>query len=407
MHCGKAAPLKGRGLAESTVGVPGVEYHFLRHSAAKTDEYLYHQVFPYLGNKRRLLRFLADGIEATGPREGAFLDLFAGTGVVSRLAKVMGFRVIANDWEPYTEVFNLAYVVCDEAPPFEKLGGMEAAYERLNRLRGREGYISTYYCPCDDEAPDADRERMFFTQANGRRIDALRETIAEWEGAQKISRPERAALLASLVYAASYASNTSGVFKGFHRGWGGRTGTALYRIRGHLKVVPPVFFRGAAQGHQALREDANKLVGRMESVQIAYVDPPYNIHQYGPNYHLLNTVVLWDKPPLDREIRKDGRIVDKSAIRKDWRTERRSPYCCRDTAPDALSDLVEKVKARWVLLSYSADGLIPIERIKSILRAHGDLRILERPYKRYRVSPTRPSLRSHTTESLFVLRKRS
>jgi len=406
MHCGEAAPSKGRP-GEPSAGVPGVDYHLLRHSAATTDEYLYHQVFPYLGNKRRLLRLLSEGIKATGCREGAFLDLFAGTGVVSRLAKVMGFRVIANDWEPYTEVFNLAYVACDEAPPFEKLGGMQAAYERLNRLRGRRGYISTYYCPRDDEAANPDRERMFFTQANGRRIDAIRETIAEWESDGKITRVERAVLLASLVYATSYASNTSGVFKGFHRGWGGRTGTALYRIRGRLKLAAPVFCRGAAHGHQVLRQDANKLVGKMDGVQIAYIDPPYNIHQYGPNYHLLNTVVLWDKPPLDREICKEGRTVDKSAIRKDWRTERRSPYCYRATAADALSELIEKVKARWVLLSYSSDGLVPIERIESILRAHGDLGILERPYKRYRVSPTRPSARSHTTESLFVLRKRS
>ena len=143
MYCGEAAPLKERTLGESALGISGVEYHSLRHSAAKTGEYLYHQVFPYLGNKRKLLPLLAEGIRATGCREGAFLDLFAGTGVVSRLAKVMGFQVVANDWEPYTEVFNLAYIVCDEAPAFEKLGGMEAAYARFNRLRGRKGYIST------------------------------------------------------------------------------------------------------------------------------------------------------------------------------------------------------------------------------------------------------------------------
>ena len=49
-------------------------------------------------------------------------------------------------------------------------------------------------------------------------------------------------LLASLLYAVSYVSNTSGVFKGFHRGWGGRTGTALYRILSASRLCPPVFF---------------------------------------------------------------------------------------------------------------------------------------------------------------------
>ena len=47
---------------------------------------------------------------------------------------------------------------------------------------------------------------------------------------------EESLLLASLVYQASYCSNTSGVFKGFHCGWGGATKTAWYRIRSLLEL---------------------------------------------------------------------------------------------------------------------------------------------------------------------------
>ena len=47
-------------------------------------------------------------------------------------------------------------------------------------------------------------------------------------------------------------SNTSGVFKGFHRGWGGRTGTALYRILGDLRLAPPVFWDNG-QDNEAMR----------------------------------------------------------------------------------------------------------------------------------------------------------
>ena len=31
-------------------------------------------------------------------------------------------------------------------------------------------------------------------------------------------------------------------------------------------------------------------------MDIAYLDPPYNQHPYGSNYHVLNTVAVWDKP---------------------------------------------------------------------------------------------------------------
>jgi adenine-specific DNA-methyltransferase len=43
--------------SESTV------YHKRRHAARTTDEYLFHQLVPYLGNKRRLLHGNAAHLE--------------------------------------------------------------------------------------------------------------------------------------------------------------------------------------------------------------------------------------------------------------------------------------------------------------------------------------------------------
>ena len=71
-------------------------HHPKRHAARNTEEYLYNQLIPYIGNKRKLLDLIALGIERTGLSSGVFLDLFAGSGVVSRLAKVLGFAVMSN-----------------------------------------------------------------------------------------------------------------------------------------------------------------------------------------------------------------------------------------------------------------------------------------------------------------------
>ena len=49
------------------------------------------------------------------------------------------------------------------------------------------------------------------------------------------------ALLAPLLYSASFVSNTSGVFKSFHHGWGGKTQTALERIESLLWLTPSRF----------------------------------------------------------------------------------------------------------------------------------------------------------------------
>jgi len=374
--------------------------------------YLTDQLIPYIGNKRKLLPMIREAIELTGLNPVAqshsrshspshsFFDPFAGSGVVSRFAKTMGFRVIANDWEPYSETINKAYIATNQPPAFAKLGGISAAIARLNALPGEPGYIATHYCPADDESYDTVIERMFYTPHNGRRIDAIREQIERWRADKLITDEEESCLLAPLIYQASYCSNTSGVFKGFHKGWGGSTKTAWYRIRSLLTLREPVFFDN---GHEnlVLREDAAALADKI-TCDIAYLDPPYNQHQYGSNYHLLNTVALWDKPEIAVHISGNG-ARDKAAIRKDWRTLRRSPYCYRSTALEAFRDLVMRLRARYLLVSYSTDGIIGVEELLSTLAERGSLQIVRRQYKRYRVSSQRPSPRPHTVEFVVVV----
>ncbi|MEN6521445.1 MAG: DNA adenine methylase [Armatimonadota bacterium] len=361
------------------------------------DPYLRHQLIPYIGNKRKLLPMIQSAVEATGLKNGVFCDLFAGSGVVSRFAKRMGFRVISNDWEPYTEKINLAYIEANQPPAFTAFGGIGPVFQKLNALSLVRGYIATHYCPMDDENPDFRRERMFYTQENGQKIDAIREEISSWRKSGLIDRMEEAVLLAPLIYQASYCSNTSGVFKGFHHGWGGRTSTALYRIRSKLAISPPVFYDNG-QANAAMRENALEVAEKIDC-DIAYIDPPYNQHQYGSNYHLLNTVTLWDKPPVSRYILPGS----KSAIRLDWRTLRRSPYCYKSTALPAFSELVARIRARYVLVSYSTDGIIPTDELLQLLGARGSLMLLTRQYKRYRVSSQRPSPKPHTIEFVAII----
>ncbi len=370
------------------------------------DNYVYNQLIPYIGNKRKLIPLIEQAIHKTGVTRGVFFDVFAGSGVVSRLAKAFGHKVISNDWEPYSYTINHAYIKQNRAPAFRKLGGMQKAFDILNNLKPRKGYIATYYCPKHDENADPDRERMFYTQENGRRIDAIREKIEEWEENGIINENEKRALLAPLIFQAAYCSNTSGVFKAYHRGWGGSTNTALYRIRSKLAVEPPIFLNNR-QRNEVYQEDANELVSEIKC-DIAYIDPPYNQHQYGSNYHLLNTIDLWDKPEINKEILIGGRTVNKSAIRKDWRTERRSLYCYRDTAPQAFRDLIRKLKARYILISYSTDGLISFDALLDMFAEKGRLDIVTKRYKRYRVSSQRysgvdVSDRGYNTEFVMII----
>lgn len=388
-------------MVDSLAGISSVRHNPRLHSAAKTDEYLYNQLIPYIGNKRKLLPLITEAIAQTGQNDGLFVDFFAGSGVVSRLAKTLGFAVVANDWEPYAKEINTAYVGCNEPPEFAGLGGYETAFETLNGLPPIEGYITRYYCPKDDSDPDPRRERMFFTRRNGMAIDAMRERIAEWEDRGLLSSLERAFLLAPFLYAASYVSNTSGVFKAYHNGWGGQTRTALYRILSEIRLNPPVLFDNGRINTVTML-DAQELAERIEC-DIAYVDPPYNQHPYGSNYHLLNTIALWDKLQVEECILANGRMVNKSAIRTDWRTERRSAYNYRATALGAFTRLIFTIRARFILVSYSTDGIIPLDELICVLRDRGRVTSVSQQYKRYRVSSQRYSHRSHNVEHVWIV----
>ncbi len=387
-------------MTEAPVGLDPLVYTAKKHAAVRTGEYLYNQLIPYIGNKRKLLWLIADAIGQTGIRSGLFVDFFAGSGVVARLAKTLGYRVLANDWEPYAGAINQCYIQCNTMPAFADLGGPARAFALLNAAAPIEGYIAQHLCPRDDAGPDLATERLFFTHANGSKIDAMREQIGRWEQAGRLTGDERAVLLAALVYAVSYTSNTSGVFKGFHHGWGGNTGTALYRILSRIELRPPVLHDNGLDNRTA-QMDAQVLAEALraagEEIAIAYLDPPYNQHPYGSNYHVLNTVVLWDKPHLSLQIT----ARTKSAIRTDWRTARRSAYNYAG-ALAAYDRLIHTIPARIILTSYSTDGNIPLVALLQSAAGRGATRVVTRPYKRYRVSSQRMSRKPLTVEFVLI-----
>lgn len=386
------------GPAEDAAMPHSSHYDVRLHAAKHTDDYVFSQLIPYLGNKRKLLPLIAEAVALTGARSPSFADMFAGSGVVSRWAKRAGFRTVSNDWEPYCAPLGECYVALDRPPD----GGLDLI-RALNALPGDpHGYLARHYCPADDSAPRPHEERCFFTRANGARLGAMRDAIHEWDLGGALSPSLKAYLVAPLLYAASYVSNTSGVFKAYHHGWGGATGTALHRILSDVRLVEPVLWDNG-------RENAGVCMNALDlaknwddagggPLDIAYLDPPYNQHPYGSNYHLLNTLALWDKPDV-AAVRRGT----KSAIRTDWRTARRSPYNHAAGALAALTELVDALPARWVVISYSTDGNIPAQKLLAMLAERGATHLLPRRYKRYRVSTPRMSLRPHTVEFAAIL----
>lgn len=354
-------------------------------------DYVEKQLIAYLGNKRRLLPLILEGIKNTSyniKSDSKFLDLFAGTGVVSRLAKSLGFEVHCNDWEEYSYLINRAFVGLDASilkNGFAQLGGIDTVLEYLNMIddaQPQDRYISEYYCPADDDNPDILNERMFYSHANGLRIDGIRAQIAKWEKMGLLTEDENSLLLALLLYEASTRANTSGVFKGFHQGFGGTHKDALGRILKTIQLSKPVLLPGKGYVYN---EDSLTLSEKLRNTRfgIVYMDPPYNQHQYGSNYHLLNTIARNDKPAINKNIIVNGKKTNKSAIRTDW-TKTKSTFCYKSSAEADFKKLIDNINAEHLMISYSTDGIIPFDNILDILSAKGKMNIVSSEYTKYR-----------------------
>ncbi len=362
--------------------------------------YLNRQLIAYIGNKRSLLPFLGELFSERSPPSGPrgtrplFLDPFAGSGAVARLAKFLGYAVTAGDWEHYSFILNRAHVGIDATEAnqlFRDRGGLNGVIARLNALDdSAEPYIARHFAPAATETADYRTERLFYTRENALFIDAVRHEIERMypepvvgaeSSANLPAAREKALLIAALLYQAATHANTSGVFKAYHKGFGGHGKDALTRIMRPMALQVPLLFDGAVSAtiYQA-EAAAGAATG---SYDVAYLDPPYTGHQYGSNYFLLNSIALWDRPDVPAERRPDGRLMHKAGIRPDWRSTR-SDYCYRESAPRALAELLKAIDAGRIYLSYNTEGIIPFDHLLDLLEKRGRVELFLKDYTVYR-----------------------
>lgn len=359
------------------------------------NSFLTEQIIAYIGNKRKLLKLIYKAIETTGIdiKPGIkFLDVFSGSGVVSRFAKMLNFEVFTNDWETYSKVINSAYLTINKRD-IGSLFGSESKFkkllEKINNLPEpeEEQYIAKYYAPKEDDINKVNykTERLFYTRKNALTIDKIRNFIEKnYPSSSKSDdvKKIRNLLIAQLVYESATHTNTSGVFKACHKEFGGHGKDALTRILTPIALHEPVLIDSDYECH-VFQQDANKLVEELEGIDIAYLDPPYNQHQYGSNYHMLNTIAKWDKIPVPLEMNAKGELKEKAGIRHDW-VNTRSPYCYRTEAEIAFKDLINKLDAHYILISYSTDGIIPFDTMREICMSKGKTTIVTNEYTTYR-----------------------
>jgi adenine-specific DNA-methyltransferase len=220
----------------------------------------------YIGNKTRLLPFIAHTLSRHGVTGGTAVDPFSGTASVARMLKRRGFRVVAGDLMAYGYVFARAYVQTAREPDVSTLArnlGLRthtlcAVISLLDGMPPAPGFIHDHYAPAGDGG------RMYFTPENAARIDAIRETIDDWRRDGLLDDDAFHLLLTSLIEAADRVANTTGVYAAWVKTWQPNAQRPV-QLR-----VPPIV---AGNGGRAVRGDALDIVRGAGTFDLLYLSP--------------------------------------------------------------------------------------------------------------------------------------
>jgi adenine-specific DNA-methyltransferase len=301
----------------------------------------------YIGSKRVLVPLITRVVDAVGGVRSV-VDLFSGTSRVGHALKRSGKQVFANDHNAYAATLARCYVQADAE---DVLDEVRERLELLRTLPGEPGYVTDVFC----------EQSRYFQPKNGARIDAVRDRIACWD----LSPEVEAVLLVSLMEAADRVDSTTGVQMAYLKKWARRSFNDL-ELR-----VPDVLSRAAAGKGGATQLDAVDAAKQL-SADLVYIDPPYNQHKYVGNYHIWETLVLWDKPEHYGIAKKR---VDCKA--------RRSVFNSRPRILPALEQIVDAVDARHLLVSFSNEGYVPRDSMIELLSRRGHVQVIERDFDRY------------------------
>lgn len=319
----------------------------------------------FIGSKTELLDEIEDIlVNYLDGTEETFLDLFAGSNSVAKHFKSF-YEVYTNDLLYFSYVLAKATIENNGKCTFERLKkyGIPDPLEYLQNTPAKNSEKGFYE---ESFSPTGQAKRMYFTPENARKIDYIRETIEEWNDKDLLTEAEYYYLLACLIKAIPYVSNIAGVYGAFLKTWDKRALNPL--------VLRTLDVKGNNKSNRAYNKDALLLINEIEA-DIVYIDPPYNTRQYAPNYHVLETIALHDKP-----------ILRGVTGLRDY-TDQKSDFAYKRRALNAMRKLLQQVKAKHIVLSYSSDGILSKEELIDLITnvsIDGYYELKEIPYRKYK-----------------------
>lgn len=316
----------------------------------------------YLGNKEGILQDITNLLNQKNlmNKQLTFFDAFAGTGAVS-VALKNNFNIKINDSLSWSVIYTKGRLLSQNSN-FKKLGVDPFDYFNSNENTRKDFFYREY-------SPGASN-RMYFSVENAGKIDWIRYTIEQWKVNDLLDYGEYEYLLASLIESISKVANTAGVYGAYLKKWDPRALKKMEFIpvprnedRNPINISENNFFN----------EKLENIIAQVET-DILYLDPPYTQNQYGTQYHLLETLIKMDNPSISpiTGSRPTG------PMRSDWSKEFKVNIL--------LDKILSETTARYVLMSYSDDGIMSQSFIEAAFKRYGKAETYEVrkiDYKKY------------------------
>ncbi len=341
----------------------------------------------YYGCKTKLLNDIENVVKNLPIRRNAIIfDIFSGTSVVSKHFKKLGYTIYANDFLEFAYALAYSYIAINKQPRFitlrkhlKNISSAENIIDHLNNLPGYKGFITNNYSPLGKD------KRQYLSIINAKRVDSIRKQIYLWKKNNWINSSEYYYLITALIEGINLVSNVTGTYAAYLKTWDARALKSL-------KLTPPEIIVSKNK-NKAFKSDANKIVSKYK-VDVLYLDPPYNGRQFAANYFFLDLIT-------EGWFEKKPEIYGQVGMKK--YDHLKSAFSIKNKAAEALSNLISEANAKYIILSYNDEGIIPIDKIRKILKTKGVVTEFVKKHKRYR-SINQDGSHPNTHEILFLLK---
>lgn len=327
----------------------------------------------YAGSKLKLLPYILQLIHEVKPK--TVLDAFSGTTRVAQTLAQLGYKVIANDHAIWSKVFGTSYLV----NKFPK-NHYKELIAHLNSLPGKDGWFTENYggLPNDGSAKQADGLKKPWQIQNTQKLDAIREEIDRL----KLSEVEKSVALTSLILALDSVDSTIGHYAAYLNKWSARSYNKMV-----LKIPNLIL---SDEDHLVLQKDIFDVLDTIEA-DLAYFDPPYGSNnekmppsrvRYAAFYHIWTTVCLNDKPNLFGKAKRRTDTSDRIAA-SIFEEFRRNEKTGKFIVVEAIQQLLKKVRAKHIVLSYSSGGRATANDLNDSIYKIGKIKkVVEVGYKK-------------------------